>query len=128
MKEIPRNTRHERGVRGCSAGIERCSRSQCRSEKTLGGEAGPLERRGCHAPSSDCTVFRGNYCLRISQATGLMSLAIVLRPSRVASKGILPPPAVGSRTVISSVEQDLLLAVVSQSRSSGPSVYQNALR
>ncbi len=31
--------------------------------ETLGGEAGPLERRGCYAPSSDCTVFRGNYCL-----------------------------------------------------------------
>ncbi len=31
--------------------------------ETLGGEAGPLERRGCYAPSSDCTVSRGNYCL-----------------------------------------------------------------
>ena len=31
--------------------------------ETLGGEAGQLERRGCYAPSSDCTVFRGNYCL-----------------------------------------------------------------
>jgi len=31
--------------------------------ETLGGEAGPLERRGCYAPSSDYTVFRGNYCL-----------------------------------------------------------------
>src|SRR5271157_427944 len=33
MREKPRETRHERGVRGCSAGIERCSRSRCSSEK-----------------------------------------------------------------------------------------------
>jgi len=31
-------------------------------------EAGPLERRGCYAPSSDCTVFRGNYCLERRRA------------------------------------------------------------
>jgi hypothetical protein len=31
--------------------------------ETLGGEAGPPERRGWYAPSRDCTVFRGNYCL-----------------------------------------------------------------
>src|SRR5271157_4071700 len=31
--------------------------------ETLSGEAGPPERRGWYAPSSDCTVFRGNYWL-----------------------------------------------------------------
>ena len=33
MRELPRETRHERGVRGCSAGIERCSRDRCSSQK-----------------------------------------------------------------------------------------------
>src|SRR5271157_1877158 len=33
--------------------------------ETLSGEAEPPERRGWYAPSSDCTVFRGNYCLRM---------------------------------------------------------------
>src|SRR5208283_282621 len=31
--------------------------------ETLGGEAGPPERRGRYAPSRDCTIFRGNYWL-----------------------------------------------------------------
>src|SRR5208337_699967 len=31
--------------------------------ETLSGEAEPPERRGWYAPSSACTVFRGNYCV-----------------------------------------------------------------
>src|SRR5208337_4534856 len=33
MREKLRETQHERGVRGCSAGIGRCSRSWCSSER-----------------------------------------------------------------------------------------------
>src|SRR5271166_2885243 len=33
MREKPRRQRHEQGVRGCSAGIGRCSRRRCSSEK-----------------------------------------------------------------------------------------------
>src|SRR5271157_6637496 len=33
MREKPRRQRHERGVKGCSAGIGRCSRRRCSSEK-----------------------------------------------------------------------------------------------
>ena len=63
MREKPRETRHERGVRGYSAGIGEVLPQPVQKRETLGGEAGPLERRGCYAPSSDCTVFRGNYCV-----------------------------------------------------------------
>src|SRR5512135_81367 len=35
MREKPKETRHERGVRGYSAGIGRCSRGRCSSEQRL---------------------------------------------------------------------------------------------
>src|SRR5208283_5290944 len=46
MREIPRETRHERGVRGCSAGIERYSRSRCSSEKRSVAKRGRRSDRG----------------------------------------------------------------------------------
>ena len=52
MRELPRETRHERGIRGCSAGIERCSRSRCSSERNTrwrGGAAGATDVV-CHEP------------------------------------------------------------------------------
>src|ERR1039458_6741127 len=52
----------------------------------LSSSAGP-KRRG------NSTVARIT-----SAATGLRSFAIVSHPSRTASNGTLPPPAVGSRT------------------------------
>ena len=64
MRELPRETRHERGVRGCSAGIERCSRDRCSSQKRSVARRGPPERGGGMARSCNCTVFRGNYCPR----------------------------------------------------------------
>jgi hypothetical protein len=36
--------------------------------------------------------------LRMNQATGLMSMAVTSHPRRIASSGIAPPPAKGSRT------------------------------
>ena len=47
MRELPRETRHERGIRGCSAGIERCSRSRCSSGKHSAARRGRRsDRRG----------------------------------------------------------------------------------
>ena len=37
--------------------------------------------------------------LRMNQATGLMSMAVTSQPSRIASRGIAPPPANGSSTL-----------------------------
>ena len=48
MREKPRRQRHERGVRGCSAGIERCSRSRCSSEKRS------VARRGRRSDGGVC--------------------------------------------------------------------------
>ena len=54
-------------------------------------------------------------------ATGLRSLAYVVNPSRIASKGTAPPPAVGSSTVVSpSIES------ANQSASSTDGVYRKA--
>ena len=46
MRELPRETRHERGVRGCSAGIERCSRDRCSSQKRSVARRGPRSQEG----------------------------------------------------------------------------------
>ena len=46
MRELPRETRHERGVRGCSAGIERCSRDRCSSQKRSVARRGPQGEEG----------------------------------------------------------------------------------
>ena len=46
MRELPRETRHERGVRGCSAGIERCSRGRCSSQKRSVARRGPQSEEG----------------------------------------------------------------------------------
>ncbi len=53
--------------------------------ETLGGEAGPPERRGWYAPSSDCTVFRGNYCII---TRGWIPLSIAARNANAARTGI----------------------------------------
>ena len=46
MRELPRETRHEWGVRGCSAGIERCSRDRCSSQKRSVARRDPQSEEG----------------------------------------------------------------------------------
>ena len=46
MRELPRETRHERDVRECSAGIERCSRDRCSSQKRSVARRGPQSEEG----------------------------------------------------------------------------------
>ncbi len=52
MRELPRETRHERGVRGCSAGIESCSRDRCSSQK------GSVARKAAGATWAVCAESR----------------------------------------------------------------------
>src|SRR5271165_6952926 len=78
MREKPRRQRHERGVKGCSAGIGRCSRRRCSSEKRSVARRGRRSDGGWYAPSSDCTVFRGNYWL-----SGLAQFPVGLWSDRI---------------------------------------------
>ena len=72
MREIPRNTRHERGVRGCSAGIERCSRSRCRSEKRSVAKRVRRSDGGGMPRAAIVQFFVGNYCLRLFETRSML--------------------------------------------------------
>ncbi len=58
--------------------------------ETLGGEAGPPERRGWYAPSRDCTVFRGNYCL--SEQIRYGSASVETETQLVLDSSCVPVP------------------------------------
>ena len=56
MREKPRETRHERAVSGSKAGIDRCSRSRCSSQKRSVARSG-LRGDGAGAPGAAIVQF-----------------------------------------------------------------------
>ena len=71
--------------------------------ETLGGEAGPPERRGRYVPSSDCTVFRGNYCLKpkVQQVAQAKPSVPLQRPRFVNNRyAVLPNPRSGGMAFV----------------------------
>ena len=86
MRELPRETRHERGVRGCSAGIERCSRGRCSSQKRSVARRGPQ--------SEEAGMRRAAIVQFFVETTGSSKpLARRVDPvSRIVLEGSLPLP------------------------------------
>src|SRR5271157_95075 len=63
--------------------------------ETLSGEAGPPERRGWYAPSSDCTVFRGNYWIKAVSKNKPKMLSGLNQKVSGQVRGLRIPPFIG---------------------------------